>query len=191
MNTIENNWIIDAQNELSCGGLTVERARSLEIALIYDHMKTINPDLVVADVTTTGDITVTQTLQSLTDKTICGDVLTETEYFWAKAEIARLWKLYYEDTDARLKAFIEDTTHYVYASGIYSWNGGAATAGHKTISGLLTTDVVVATLHSQGAAELLQKASAAAGQINFTLDANGTDGTTKINYVVYRAKPVS
>lgn len=187
--TIDNNWITENKNRINCSTLDAFSLNSLEVALAYEKLVAQNSDLVNPD---SGDnIDTTRTLKSLYDRIACGEFISETDYAWAKAEIARLEKAIYDDTDARLAAVVEDMTHYVYAAGIYAWNGGAATTGSKTITGLLATDVVVATLHSQGAAETLVKAAAASGQINFTLSANGTDTTTKINYTVLRAKPVS
>jgi hypothetical protein len=80
-------------------------------------------------------------------------------------------------------------SHVPVASGIHAWAGGAAATDSIEVVGLLDTDVVIATLAAQGAAETLVKAVNDAGndQIDLTLSANGTDGTTKVAYTVLRA----
>jgi hypothetical protein len=81
------------------------------------------------------------------------------------------------------------STHKVIASGIHAWAGGAAATDSIAVAGLEATDVVQATLVAQGAAETLVKAvnDAANDQIDLTLSANGTNGTTKVCYTVLRA----
>lgn len=187
---IESNWITLAKDRLSCGGLTVRELQALEIANVYDWLYAQDSTLIPVH-STSSVIDLAPNITDLYNRIACGELVSELQYAWAKAELSRLLKVYYESLDARLNAVVKTASHYVYAAGIYAWNGGAATTGSKTITGLLATDVVQATLHSQGASETLIKAAAAAGQINFTLSANGTDGTTKINYSVLRAKPVS
>lgn len=188
--TISNDILTDLQQKLACGAISNDQARAIEIASAYTLFDAMDSSL-IAPAASGANIETTLSLKTLYDKIICGGVLTENEYAWALAEIARLRKVYFESTDARLAAFIEDSTHYVFAGGVYSWNGGSATTGSKTITGLLSTDIVVATLAARASTETLVLAVAAAGQINFTLSANGTNTTTKINYVVYRAKPAS
>lgn len=79
-------------------------------------------------------------------------------------------------------------SHEVIAAGIHVWAGGAATADSIAVAGLLETDVVVATLTARASTETLVMAANDAGndQIDLTLGANGTNGTTKINYAVLR-----
>lgn len=74
------------------------------------------------------------------------------------------------------------------ATGIHAWAGGAATADSIAVAGLEATDVVLATLVARAAAETLVMAANDGGndQIDLTLSANGTNGTTKIAYAVYR-----
>lgn len=63
----------------------------------------------------------------------------------------------------------------------------ASTSDTIPVTGLVVGDTVQVTLAAQGASEVLVKAIAAAGQINVTLSANATIGTTKYNYTVLRA----
>lgn len=79
--------------------------------------------------------------------------------------------------------------YQIVAAGIHEWAGGAATTDSISVSGLEATDIVLATLTARGAAETLEMAAndAANDQIDLTLSANGTNTTTKINYVVLRA----
>jgi len=76
----------------------------------------------------------------------------------------------------------------VVASGIYTWAGGAATTASIAVVGLLVTDVVVCSLAARASTETLVLAAndGANDQIDLTLSANGTNGTTKIHYVVLR-----
>jgi hypothetical protein len=81
------------------------------------------------------------------------------------------------------------STHKVIASGIHAWAGGAAATDSIAVVGLEATDVGVATLVARAGAEVLVMAANDAGndQIDLTLSANGTDGTTKVAYSVLRA----
>ena len=181
---VTNNWLTNAKLQASCGGLTDFELKSLEIGNAYEL-------LVAKDSSVIPPLSGNVTLLSLYNKLICGDLLSETEYHWALAEISRIEKLQVEAIDAQSEAAIETASHYIVGAGIHSWNDGSATAGDIPIAGLLATDVVNVTLHSQAAAELVTKAVAAAGQINVTLSANGTDTTTKLNYSALRAMPIS
>jgi hypothetical protein len=77
----------------------------------------------------------------------------------------------------------------VIASGIHTWAGGAAAVDSIAVAGLEATDVVIATLTARAAAETLVMAANDGGndQIDLTLSANGTNGTTKVTYLVLRA----
>jgi hypothetical protein len=92
---------------------------------------------------------------------------------------------------AELKALLGLTpsTHVVIAAGIHEWAGGAAATDSIAVVGLLETDVVQATLVARAGAEVLELAANDAGndQIDLTLSANGTDGTTKVAWSVLRA----
>lgn len=78
------------------------------------------------------------------------------------------------------------------ASGVHTWAGGAATTDSIDTSGfpgsILATDTILATIVAQAGSETTVVAEADAGndQIDLTLDANGTDTTTKIAYQVWR-----
>ncbi len=76
----------------------------------------------------------------------------------------------------------------VVAQGIHTWAGGAATTDSIAVAGLVATDVVIVTLNARAAAEVLAMAAndAAGDQIDLTLSANGTNGTTKLSYLVLR-----
>lgn len=81
-----------------------------------------------------------------------------------------------------------DVDRTVLQAGIHTWAGGAATTDSITVTGILATDVIVATLVARNATETLVLAAhdVANGQIDLTLSANGADGTTLISYVVFR-----
>jgi hypothetical protein len=81
------------------------------------------------------------------------------------------------------------SSHVIFAAGLYTWAGGAATTAAITATGALTTDVAVATLAARASTETLVLAITATDAVNLTLGANGTNGTTKVGYVIYR--PVS
>jgi len=74
----------------------------------------------------------------------------------------------------------------VLGSGIHVWAGGAAATDAIAVAGLLTTDVVLITLHTATATELIKSAAAAANQINVVMTANAADTTTKLNWVALR-----
>lgn len=80
-------------------------------------------------------------------------------------------------------------SHRVFAAGIHAWAGGAAATDSIAVAGLEPTDIVQATLVARAAAETLVLAANDAGndQIDLTLSANGTNGTTKVAYSVLRA----
>lgn len=186
--SVSKNWVDQNRENIGCTTFGVVQLRSLEVALEYERLLAQNEAIVNPD--TTG-LEKSMTLKLLYDKIVCGDLLSENEYTWALAEIARLNKAIYEATDARLAAVVEDMSHYIVAAGIHDWAGGAATTDAKIVAGALATDVVIATLRAQGAAEVLVKAVTSANTITFTLSANGTDSTTKINWQILRAKPAS
>jgi hypothetical protein len=71
-------------------------------------------------------------------------------------------------------------------AGVRTWAGGSATTDAVTLTGLLTTDTVIATLNARASTETLVLAAPTADTLTFTLSANGTNGTTKISYAVYR-----
>jgi hypothetical protein len=77
------------------------------------------------------------------------------------------------------------TTKKLIAVGVATW-ADTATSKAVTISGLLTTDTIIATLQGQGASEVLQKAVPTANTLTFTISAAGTSGSTKVGYAVYR-----
>jgi hypothetical protein len=73
-----------------------------------------------------------------------------------------------------------------FASGSYT-SQVSAEADAIPVAGLIVGDFVVVTLVAVGGAEKIVTAVAAAGQINIVTSANTTNGTTKYNYVVFRA----
>jgi hypothetical protein len=83
----------------------------------------------------------------------------------------------------------QTATYTPVAAGIHAWAGGAATTDSIAVAGLLATDIVLCTLVARAATETLVLAVNDAGndQIDLTLSANGTDGTTKVCYQVLRA----
>lgn len=95
------------------------------------------------------------------------------------------------DTDdvIRVRYYSEKGGFKVYAAGIHSWAGGAATADSIAVAGLVATDIVLCTLIARASTETLVMAANDAGndQIDLTLSANGTNTTTKIAYAVLRA----
>lgn len=76
----------------------------------------------------------------------------------------------------------------IYAAGIHTWAGGAATTDSISVSGLLATDIVLVTLVLANSTQYLVKAENDAGndQIDLTLSANGANGTCKLSYLVLR-----
>jgi hypothetical protein len=94
------------------------------------------------------------------------------------------------DLNDQIRAvFLPNTGFKVVAAGIHTWAGGAAVADSIAVAGLVATDIVVCTLTARAAAETLILAvnDHANDQIDLTLSANGTNGTTKINWLVLRA----
>lgn len=76
----------------------------------------------------------------------------------------------------------------IVAYGVHTWAGGAATTDSISVSGLEPDDVVAAFVSAQDGSEEVSTAvnDAANNQIDLTLDANGADGTTLVNYIVLR-----
>jgi hypothetical protein len=91
-------------------------------------------------------------------------------------------------TAAQVNALL-GSSHIVVAAGIHVWAGGAAATDSIAVVGLLAGDVIQTTLVARAGAEVLELAVNDAGndQIDLTLSANGTDGTTKVAYSVLRA----
>jgi hypothetical protein len=180
--TISSNWVEGALSRMSCNGLSQFELRALEVNQAVELIKAADPALIVEGPNSLGN---------LNNKIICGDGLTDTEYQWAKSEIARLELVLFNATNSQEEAAVELASHYVYAAGIHTWNDGSNTTGDIPITGLLATDVVLTTMHSRASNEDILTAAAATGQINIVLDHNGTNTTTKINYSVLRAMPAS
>lgn len=82
-----------------------------------------------------------------------------------------------------------DYDYKVVAAGTHDWAGGAATTDAISVPGILATDVVQTSLRARAGSEVLELSGVDADdeEIDLTLSANGTDTTTKIDYVVYRA----
>lgn len=79
-------------------------------------------------------------------------------------------------------------SHVVKYAGEVTWSGSGATLA-ATVSGVLATDIVVASIHTLGTeGTILQGAYAsAADTITFTLDAANTSNDAIISYSVLRA----
>ena len=79
-------------------------------------------------------------------------------------------------------------SHVVKYAGEVTWSGGGATLA-STVTGVLATDIVVASFHTLGTeGTILQGAYAsAADTITFTLDAANTSNDAVISYQVLRA----
>lgn len=93
-----------------------------------------------------------------------------------------------EDDIIRVVYVAQAAAAAIVAAGIHTWAGGAATTDSIAVVGLEAGDVVLATLSARASTETLVLAvnDAANDQIDLTLSANGTDGTTKISYQVLR-----
>lgn len=76
----------------------------------------------------------------------------------------------------------------IIATGIHTWAGGSATTDSISVTGLEATDVIHVNLIARASTETLVMAANDAGndQIDLTLSANGTNGTTKLTYTVIR-----
>lgn len=80
-----------------------------------------------------------------------------------------------------------EPSHVVKYAGEVTWSGGGATLA-STVTGVLATDIVVASFHTKGTqGTILQGAAASADTITFTLDVANTSNDAVISYVVYRA----
>jgi len=76
----------------------------------------------------------------------------------------------------------------LYACGVHVWNTATASSG-IAISGLKADDAVLASIAVKGASEksVTAKISADLSQIEFSLDANGAQGSTKVAWFVARS----
>ena len=68
------------------------------------------------------------------------------------------------------------------ACGVHEWTT-ATTSDSLEFSGLNSDSVVIAAVQSAGGSEKTVKAAASTSGISFTLDANGTAGSTKIAWI--------
>ena len=71
-----------------------------------------------------------------------------------------------------------------HSAGVFSWNGGSSTTASLEVAGLKTGDLVMASIAESAGSETSVMASVDAGgdKINFTLNANGTNDSTKISW---------
>ena len=95
-----------------------------------------------------------------------------------------------DENDVIRVRYVEQTNAMrVIAAGVHTWAGGAATTDSIAVVGLETTDVVICTLAARASTETLVLVANDGGndQIDLTLSANGTNGTTKVSYLVLRA----
>ncbi|MBO7520792.1 MAG: hypothetical protein J6T16_00955 [Opitutales bacterium] len=76
----------------------------------------------------------------------------------------------------------------ILACGLHTWAGGAATTDSLTISGIREGDCAFAVLAQAGASETSVKAAIDAenSRITFTLDSNGANNSTLVNWMVVR-----
>lgn len=92
--TITANWLTDAKEKLSCGGLNDFELKSLHIAFLYEgllcfaeaHIPELSEDATIDNVIT---------IRGIYARIECGNLLSETEYIWSLAEIARITTLQY------------------------------------------------------------------------------------------------
>jgi hypothetical protein len=93
-----------------------------------------------------------------------------------------------EDDQIRVRYYPTDGGFRVIAAGIHTWAGGAATTDSISVVGLEATDIVLVTLVARAGTEnvVLSTNDAGNDQIDLTLSANGTNGTTKLSYMVSR-----
>lgn len=129
-----------------------------------------------------GDATITPTTASGFTSVVLKDAGDYVELEWTTAG----WRIC---GFGNALSMPQGATHKVVAAGIHDWAGGAATTDSIAVTGLLATDIVLATLVARGGTETLELAGNDADndQIDLTLSANGTDGTTKVAYAVLRA----
>ena len=73
----------------------------------------------------------------------------------------------------------------LYSCGVHTWKS-ATSVDKLDCSGLPADGVVIAAVQTAGGSEKTAKAAVTETGITFTLDANGTSGTTKIAWVAIR-----
>lgn len=76
--------------------------------------------------------------------------------------------------------------YQIIACGEYTWNAGTAKTGTVAVSGMKDGDMIFANLVDINSAETLSMVSRDEETLKFTLDTNGTDGKTKINWMIVR-----
>ena len=76
----------------------------------------------------------------------------------------------------------------ILACGLHTWAGGSATTDTLSISGIKSGDCAFAVLAQAGASETGVKAAIDAenSRVEFTLDSNGLNGSTLINWMIVR-----
>lgn len=181
-----NNWLETMKTLLSCSieNISIEQIKTASIGLQIEELLCLCPDILDEDVEATCGLTRQTTLTRLFDRIKCGSVLSETEIQWAQANI------YIKKTECCTGRTAEDPgdTIETVAAGIHTWAGGAATTDSITVVGLVATDIVIVNLVARAGSEYLVLAANdfANDQIDITLSANGTNGTTKLSYQVLR-----
>lgn len=76
----------------------------------------------------------------------------------------------------------------ILACGLHTWAGGASLTDSLTISGIRENDCAFAVLAQAGGSETKVKAAVNPedGKVIFTLDANGSNGSTLVNWMIVR-----
>lgn len=183
---IENNWLEEIKQKLSCGlsRIPVEQLKSASIGFQIEALLCKCPTILDSEQEPSCNISSDLKLSQIYNRLKCGTLLTEAQIQWAQSNIFIKQKECCEATDA-----VDPVdTFEIFAAGIHDWDGGAATTDSIPVVGLLATDIIQTTLVARNATEnlILSVNDFTNDQIDLTLSANGTDATTKISYVVIR-----
>lgn len=174
---LTSDWIVQAKAKIACGAeLTAPETKTLIFALSVESLLAECSDILDDESTSESNITVS----SYYDKIKCGYILSETELtlLTALLELKKKECIVRKNDDT----VDEDEDCRIIASGIWSYDGTDEIA----IEGLLETDVVQATLHTQDDDEAVLFAKCEADKITINLSGTPNEDTTKVNYTVIR-----
>ncbi len=175
--SLDSNWIAQAKQKIACGAeLTAAETKTLIFALSVETLLAGCADILDAESSSESNITVS----SYYDKIQCGYILSETELTLLTA----LLELKNKECAARKNddTVDEDEDCRIIASGIWTYDGTTEIA----IEGLLETDVVQATIHTQEDDETILSAKCEADKITIVLSGTPYEDMTMVNYTVIR-----
>lgn len=174
---LEQNWLDQAIAKLSCGlQFTSAELMSILFGLKVKTLLAKCPTIFEYDSTSNSDFTVA----AIYERIKCNKLLTEAEYQQALTLL--------EVKEAICAASLLDDTVTegedckIIASGIWIHDGST----QIDIDGVVETDIVVATLHTQDDDEAIVTAGCGVDRVVLTFSGTPAEDSTAVNYIVTR-----